>query len=76
MANQRPTHEQIAARAYEIYLARGGQHGRDIEDWTQAEQELTQSGAATGTPKVVKEARRRRRATNTSELQRSEVTAL
>lgn len=36
-----PSHEQIAQRAYELYLARGGQHGRHEEDWTQAERELS-----------------------------------
>ncbi len=36
-----PTREQIARRAYEIYLDRGGSHGYDIEDWLQAEQELS-----------------------------------
>ncbi len=35
-----PTHEQIARRAYEIYLARGGQHGNHEQDWHQAEREL------------------------------------
>ncbi len=30
-------HEQIAARAYELFLARGGQHGDDLADWFQAE---------------------------------------
>jgi len=35
-----PSYEQIAARAYEIFIARGGQHGRDQEDWYQAESEL------------------------------------
>ena len=35
-----PTLEQIAARAYEIFIARGAQHGRDQEDWYQAENEL------------------------------------
>ncbi|HME90881.1 MAG TPA: DUF2934 domain-containing protein [Myxococcaceae bacterium] len=34
------TNEQIAARAYEIYLARGGENGHDVEDWYQAEREL------------------------------------
>ncbi len=33
-------HEQIARRAYEIYLARGGEHGRHEDDWNQAEREL------------------------------------
>lgn len=35
-----PTQEQIAKRAYEIFLARGGGHGRHQEDWAQAEREL------------------------------------
>lgn len=34
------TREQIANRAYEIYKARGGAPGSDIEDWLQAEREL------------------------------------
>ena len=32
--------EQIAARAYEIYLERGGEHGHDVEDWVRAEHEI------------------------------------
>jgi hypothetical protein len=35
-----PTYEQIAVRAHEIFIARGAQHGRDQEDWYQAESEL------------------------------------
>ncbi|MDC0714442.1 DUF2934 domain-containing protein [Stigmatella sp. ncwal1] len=35
-----PTNEQIARRAYEIYLARGGEHGSNEQDWYQAEREL------------------------------------
>ncbi len=34
------TYEQIARRAYEIYLARGSEPGRELEDWLQAEREL------------------------------------
>ena len=35
-------HEQdIRIRAYEIYLQRGGQPGNELEDWLQAERELT-----------------------------------
>jgi hypothetical protein len=37
-----PTYEQIAARAYQIYLERGCQHGHDLDDWLQAEYELLQ----------------------------------
>jgi Protein of unknown function (DUF2934) len=33
--------EAIRLRAYEIYLARGDEQGRDIEDWLQAERELS-----------------------------------
>ena len=32
--------DAIARRAYEIFQARGGQHGYEIEDWLQAEREL------------------------------------
>lgn len=31
---------EVARRAYELYLARGGAHGFDMEDWIQAESEL------------------------------------
>lgn len=34
------TDDAIAARAYELYQARGGTHGADMDDWLQAEQEL------------------------------------
>jgi hypothetical protein len=33
-------HEEIRRRAFEIYLERGGQPGRDLDDWLQAEREL------------------------------------
>jgi hypothetical protein len=32
--------ERIAARAYEIYQQRGGGHGRDTDDWLEAEREV------------------------------------
>ena len=32
--------DEIALRAHEIFLARGGEHGHDLEDWFQAESEL------------------------------------
>jgi hypothetical protein len=34
------TDDAIAARAYELYQARGGTHGADMDDWLQAEREL------------------------------------
>lgn len=36
-----PTRDEIARRAYEIYVARGKSGGREAEDWYQAERELT-----------------------------------
>jgi len=38
-----PSDEEIRARAYEIYIERGGEHGMDFEDWLRAERELRQS---------------------------------
>ena len=38
-----PGAEEIARRAYELFLARGGAHGRDQEDWLLAESELTET---------------------------------
>ncbi|MEO8484578.1 MAG: DUF2934 domain-containing protein [Acidobacteriota bacterium] len=32
--------ERIAARAFELYEARGGEHGQDLDDWLQAEQQI------------------------------------
>jgi hypothetical protein len=40
--------ERIRRRAYEMYLARGGGHGNDLEDWLQAERELTDQSEAAG----------------------------
>lgn len=35
-----PTQDAIRQRAYMIFLARGSRPGSDLDDWTQAEQEL------------------------------------
>ena len=37
------THEEIAAKAYEIFEARGGGHGSDLDDWLEAEHEVLRS---------------------------------
>lgn len=39
LANK-PVTQTIEQRAYEIYVERGGDHGRDHEDWLQAEFEI------------------------------------
>jgi Protein of unknown function (DUF2934) len=36
----KPTQDQIAARAYEIYLERGATPGDPMQDWLRAEREL------------------------------------
>jgi hypothetical protein len=41
-----PTREQIALRAYHIFLERGGAPGNDFEDWTRAERELVETSSA------------------------------
>jgi len=35
------THEEISRRAYELYVERGRENGHDLEDWLQAETEVT-----------------------------------
>lgn len=35
--------EMISARAYEIHVSGGGEHGRDVEDWLQAERDVLAS---------------------------------
>ncbi len=33
--------EEIRLRAYELYEERGREDGRDVDDWLQAEEEIT-----------------------------------
>ena len=33
--------KDISYRAYDLYVRRGGQPGKDVEDWVRAEKELT-----------------------------------
>ena len=39
-ASREPSFEEIAEMAYRRYLERGGEHGRDFEDWFEAEKRL------------------------------------
>jgi hypothetical protein len=43
-----PTREEIELRAYQIYFERGGAHGHDVDDWLQAEHELSEKYANSG----------------------------
>jgi len=40
------THDEIAARAYHLFLRDGAVHGRDIDHWLLAEQELKPTASA------------------------------
>ena len=39
---------RISQRAYELFLARGGEHGHDLEDWLEAERQVTASDTELG----------------------------
>jgi hypothetical protein len=54
-----PTAEEIALRAYQIYLERGATPGNEFEDWIQAERELV---GENGKP-AVENGKARRKAT-------------
>jgi hypothetical protein len=43
-AGSSPTTDEIAKRAYEIFLRRGSRNGHDMEDWLEAERQLRGSG--------------------------------
>ena len=35
------SHDAVARRAYELFVARGRTHGRDLQDWLEAERQLS-----------------------------------
>jgi hypothetical protein len=39
-ASKEPRIQRIARRAHEIYVARGGEHGKALDDWLRAEREI------------------------------------
>jgi Protein of unknown function (DUF2934) len=39
---QRPSDDEVRRRAFEIHVERGGLRGYDLDDWLEAEKELTQ----------------------------------
>jgi hypothetical protein len=61
--------DMIARRAYEIYEARGGQHGADFDDWLEAERQIKQEQQFQGAqmpPAQPADRRKRARATTGS----------
>jgi len=49
----KPTQDQVAARAYEIYLERGAAPGDPMQDWLQAERELAAPARKSGSKSKV-----------------------
>ena len=47
-AAARPTREEVELLAYQIYVERGGADGHDVDDWLQAEHELSGKYANSG----------------------------
>ena len=45
-AGDAPAQDEVQLRAYCIHVERGGRHGCDLEDWLQAERELTEEHPA------------------------------
>jgi hypothetical protein len=43
ISSARPAPEQIAVRAYHIYMERGGVESDPVSDWLQAERELAEA---------------------------------
>jgi len=39
-----PTYDDIARKAYDLYLLRGGQPGHEVADWLEAERLLATAG--------------------------------
>ena len=35
--------DEVAKKAYDLYLSRGGGHGADFDDWIEAEKQLKQN---------------------------------
>jgi hypothetical protein len=46
LGRREPSGEEIARRAYELYLQRTGEQGKDVEDWIRAEKELSDEPVA------------------------------
>jgi len=67
-----PTYEDIARKAYELYIERGGAPGREVDDWLEAERQLVtidvietiETVAVVGIPAEAGEAVAPRAATN------------
>jgi Protein of unknown function (DUF2934) len=57
--DQQPDHDEIARCAYELYLARGAEDGRDLEDWLETERQLAKAPKRRAKKPAAPSARRR-----------------
>jgi len=57
--SRQPDHEEIARCAYELFLARGAEDGRDLQDWLEAERQLTKAPKRRAKKPATPSARRR-----------------
>jgi len=66
--SNKPTSEDIARRAYELFLSRDRQHGRDVDDWLDAERQLRSNSTP---PRPSRRSASNTRAAKTSTRQRA-----
>jgi DUF2934 family protein len=57
---QQPRHDDIARRAYELYLSRGATDGLALADWLEAERELARPQKRAGTTRASSRRKTRR----------------
>ncbi len=56
--NPQPGQDEIARRAYALFLQRGSVPGHETDDWLQAEAELSAVGGSSASPESNAEVRR------------------
>jgi Protein of unknown function (DUF2934) len=56
--------DEVARKAYDLYLSRGGGHGADFDDWIEAEKQLKQDQPQPPPSAPAPERRKRTRATS------------
>jgi hypothetical protein len=57
------SNDEVARRAYDLYLSRGGGHGADFDDWIEAERQLKEDKQQRQPPPAAPERRKRPRPT-------------
>ena len=63
MITRKPSHDEIAQRAFELYQRRGCQPGHEMEDWIEAQKQLSIE------PAKAEGSRKKKAARSTAELE-------